>query len=200
MPSASFTTKPECPLAAVLKLMTSNPAQIINLKDRGSLTIGHHADLVLFDPFAEWTYNAAASLSKSKNSPFDQTPMLGQIHTTISEGRSRVFAAVKAPDDGRVRGLDWGHRASELSTVNSVKTSARTRTSGNVCCRREDEPYRKLGPTDRFVAVYQHPEILIVSLEYRPSMLGSPIWRRILKIEVAAIRLRRLATRDVRPP
>ena len=81
------------PLAAVLKLMTSNPAAIINLSGsngnpaRGSLTVGAHADLILFDPAAEWTYNAAASLSKSKNSPFDQTPMLGQIHTTISEGR-----------------------------------------------------------------------------------------------------------------
>ena len=75
------------PLARVLQLMTSNPAAIIGLKGRGTLTVGAHADLILFNPAAEWTYNAAASLSNSKNSPFDQSPMLGQIHTTISAGR-----------------------------------------------------------------------------------------------------------------
>jgi dihydroorotase len=75
------------PLTRVLQLMSHNPAKLIQLEDRGTLKIGSHADLILFHPTAEWTYNAAASLSKSKNSPFDQTPMLGRIHTTISEGR-----------------------------------------------------------------------------------------------------------------
>ncbi|NYF78936.1 dihydroorotase [Granulicella arctica] len=74
-------------LARILALMSTNPAQIIHLKDRGNLTIGSHADLILFSPTAEWTYSAQASLSKSKNSPFDGTPMLGQIHATLSEGR-----------------------------------------------------------------------------------------------------------------
>jgi dihydroorotase len=75
------------PLGRVLELMSHNPAQLIGLKDRGNLTVGSYADLILFHPSTEWTYTAAASLSKSKNSPFDQTPMLGQIRTTISEGR-----------------------------------------------------------------------------------------------------------------
>jgi len=75
------------PLPRILQLMSTNPAAIINLKDRGNLNIGSYADLVLFHPTTEWTYNAQASLSKSKNSPFDQTPMLGQISYTISEGR-----------------------------------------------------------------------------------------------------------------
>jgi dihydroorotase len=75
------------PLSRVLALMSHSPAQLIGLKDRGNLAIGSYADLILFHPSTEWTYSAAASLSKSKNSPFDQTPMLGQIRTTISEGR-----------------------------------------------------------------------------------------------------------------
>jgi dihydroorotase len=75
------------PLARVLQLMSANPASIIKQEARGNLSIGSHADLILFHPTTEWTYNAAASLSKSKNSPFDQTPMLGQISLTISEGR-----------------------------------------------------------------------------------------------------------------
>jgi len=75
------------PLARVLQLMTTNPASIIKLEDRGNLKVGSQADLILFHPTTEWTYNAQASLSKSKNSPFDQTPMLGQVQVTISEGR-----------------------------------------------------------------------------------------------------------------
>jgi dihydroorotase len=75
------------PLSRVIALMSTHPAQLIQLQDRGNLNVGSHADLVLFAPTSEWTYSAKASLSKSKNSPFDGSPMLGQIHTTISEGR-----------------------------------------------------------------------------------------------------------------
>ena len=75
------------PLAKVLALMSANPARLIGVTDRGTLTTGSHADLVLFDPAAKWTYSANASLSKSKNSPFDGAPMRGQVHVTISEGR-----------------------------------------------------------------------------------------------------------------
>ncbi|WP_213807068.1 dihydroorotase [Granulicella sp. dw_53] len=74
-------------ISRVLQLMSTNPAQLIQLKDRGNLTVGSYADLILFHPTAEWTFQAAASLSKSKNTPFDQTPMLGQIKATLSEGR-----------------------------------------------------------------------------------------------------------------
>ncbi|WP_263382302.1 dihydroorotase [Granulicella arctica] len=75
------------PLAKIVTLMSTNPAQLIKLHDRGNLKPGSHADLVLFAPAAAWTYSAEVSLSKSKNSPFDGAPMLGQIHTTLSEGR-----------------------------------------------------------------------------------------------------------------
>jgi dihydroorotase len=75
------------PLGRVLELMSHSPAKIIGLKDRGNLAVGSHADLILFHPSTEWTYKAAASLSKSKNSPFNETPMLGRIRMTISEGR-----------------------------------------------------------------------------------------------------------------
>jgi len=76
------------PLARVIALMTANPAAIIDLKDRGTLAIGSYADLVLFDPDAEWSFAAAQSLSKSKNTPFDQASMLGRISTTICEGQA----------------------------------------------------------------------------------------------------------------
>jgi dihydroorotase len=67
--------------------MSSHPAQLLKLAGRGTLAAGAHADLVLFNPTATWTYAAAQSLSKSKNSPFDQAPMLGRIHATLVGGR-----------------------------------------------------------------------------------------------------------------
>jgi len=74
-------------LTRVLALMSTQPAAILQLKDRGRLAVGSYADFVLFDPDAEWSFAAAKSVSKSKNTPFDQAPMLGRIHATISEGR-----------------------------------------------------------------------------------------------------------------
>jgi len=75
------------PLARVIALMSTQPAALLKLADRGTLKVGAYADLVLFDAGAEWRYAAARSLSKSKNSPFDGAAMLGQIHATLSAGR-----------------------------------------------------------------------------------------------------------------
>ena len=75
------------PLERIISLMSTQPAALLQLKDRGTLAIGSFADLILFAPDAEWTFSAAASLSKSKNTPFDRAEMLGRIHVTISEGR-----------------------------------------------------------------------------------------------------------------
>ena len=74
-------------LTKVFALMSTNPAGLIHLTDRGTLAPGSHADLVLFDPAADWTYDAKVSVSKSKNSPFDGASMLGRIYATVSEGR-----------------------------------------------------------------------------------------------------------------
>jgi dihydroorotase len=75
------------PLTAVLALLTSRPAQALGLKNCGSLAIGSPADVVLFDPAAKWTFRAAGSRSKSKNTPFDGTEMQGRVEATICEGR-----------------------------------------------------------------------------------------------------------------
>ena len=74
-------------VARVMELMSGSPARLIGLKDRGSLTVGSFADLVLFEAGAEWIFLAAGSRSKSKNTPFDGASMLGRIRATISEGR-----------------------------------------------------------------------------------------------------------------
>jgi dihydroorotase len=75
------------PLGRVLSLMSAQPAALLGMKGRGTLTVGSFADVLLFDPKAEWTYRAAESKSKSRNTPFDGWTMQGKIRWTISEGR-----------------------------------------------------------------------------------------------------------------
>jgi N-acyl-D-aspartate/D-glutamate deacylase len=37
-------------LERAVQMMTDDPAQLFGLRDRGRIEVGHHADLVLFDP------------------------------------------------------------------------------------------------------------------------------------------------------
>jgi dihydroorotase len=75
------------PLARVIALMSEHPASIIRQKHRGTLRVGSFADVVLFDAAEEWNFDARASRSKSKNTPFDGAQMLGRVHATLCEGR-----------------------------------------------------------------------------------------------------------------
>ncbi len=75
------------PLGRILSLLSAQPAALLNLKGRGALTVGSFADVVIFDPKAEWTLNARQTKSKSRNTPFDGWAMQGKVRWTISEGR-----------------------------------------------------------------------------------------------------------------
>lgn len=79
--------KYKLPLGRIISLLSTQPAAVLNLKNRGSLAVGAFADIVIFDPKKQWTFQASASRSKSKNTPFDGWPMLGKVAATISEGR-----------------------------------------------------------------------------------------------------------------
>ena len=75
------------PIGRVLSLLSAQPAALLGMKGRGTLTVGSFADVVVFDPKAEWTYNAREGKSKSRNTPFDGWTMQGKVRWTISEGR-----------------------------------------------------------------------------------------------------------------
>jgi dihydroorotase len=75
------------PLGRVLSMMSAQPAALLGMKGRGTLAVGNFADVVVFDPKAEWIYNARRGKSKSRNTPFDGWTMQGKIRWTVSEGR-----------------------------------------------------------------------------------------------------------------
>ncbi len=74
------------PLVRALAKLTSSAARVLSLTGRGTLVPGSFADAVVFDPEASWTFRAAHSRSKSKNSPFDGSLMAGAVRWTVSEG------------------------------------------------------------------------------------------------------------------
>jgi dihydroorotase len=81
------------PLGRVLSLLSAQPAALLGMKGRGTLTAGSIADVVVFDPKAEWTFRAADSKSKAKNTPFDGWTLLGKVRWTICEGRVAYASA-----------------------------------------------------------------------------------------------------------
>lgn len=75
------------PLKRIIELLSVNPARVFGLAGRGSLAPQSYADITIFDPAKKWTYHAAKSLSKSKNSPFDGWKLQGQVVMTIVGGQ-----------------------------------------------------------------------------------------------------------------
>jgi dihydroorotase len=81
------------PLGRVLSLLSAQPAAVLGLKGRGTLAVGSCADVVVFDPKAEWTYRATEGKSKSRNTPFDGWTMQGRVKWTVCEGRVAYTAS-----------------------------------------------------------------------------------------------------------
>ncbi len=82
------------PLGRVLSLLSAQPAALLGLKGRGTLAAGSFADVVVFDPRAEWVYRAMEGKSKAKNTPFEGWTMQGRVRWTICEGRIAYAAAM----------------------------------------------------------------------------------------------------------
>lgn len=67
--------------------MSWNPAKILGLHDRGSVSEGKIADVVIFDPEKEYTIDKDTFLSKGKNTPFHGRKVKGEVVCTIAGGR-----------------------------------------------------------------------------------------------------------------
>jgi dihydroorotase len=74
-------------LARIVELFSSGPARVVDLRGRGTLLRGSHADVTIFDPKKRWTFDVAKSRSKSHNSPFDGWQFTGKVVATVVGGR-----------------------------------------------------------------------------------------------------------------
>jgi dihydroorotase len=74
------------PLTRIVELFTAGPARVLNLRGRGSVARGCFADLTIFEPRKRWTFDAAKSRSKSRNTPFEGWQFTGKVIATIVSG------------------------------------------------------------------------------------------------------------------
>ncbi len=78
-------------LPKAIEKLTSRPAEIFGL-EHGSLAEGKDADVVVFDPEAEYVIDVSKFKSKSKNSPYDGWKVKGRVTHTLVGGKT-VYSA-----------------------------------------------------------------------------------------------------------
>lgn len=67
--------------------MSYNPAKVLGIDaEKGSVSEGKIADLVIFDPKSEYRIDKETFLSKGKNTPFDKRPVKGRVIYTFVNG------------------------------------------------------------------------------------------------------------------
>ncbi len=77
------------PLGEVLSTLTHRPADLLGLPG-GRIEVGAPADLLVFDPGAEWTVDPEQFASKGRNTPFAEWTVPGTVRTVMVAG-SVVF-------------------------------------------------------------------------------------------------------------
>lgn len=74
-------------LADVVRWMAGNTADLVGLPRKGRIAEGADADLVAFDPDAEFTVDATRLLHRHHVSPYDGLPLRGVVRDTWLRGR-----------------------------------------------------------------------------------------------------------------
>lgn len=77
--------KAKMSLMRLVELFTTGPARVLGIERK--IAVGEPADLTLFSTTREWTFYAADSASKSRNTPFDGRAFQGGPIAAIVRGR-----------------------------------------------------------------------------------------------------------------
>ena len=72
-------------LMRLVELFTTGPARVLGIERK--IAAGEPADITIFSPDHTWTFRAAESASKSRNTPFDGREFRGAPMATIVAGR-----------------------------------------------------------------------------------------------------------------
>jgi len=70
----------------MVRLMSYGPAKLLGI-DKGQIAEGKTADITIFDPEIEYTYEKESIVSKSKNTPWIGKKLKGQVVYTIVDGK-----------------------------------------------------------------------------------------------------------------
>jgi dihydroorotase len=67
--------------------MSYHPAKILGLEDKGAVSEGKIADLMIFDPEKKYCIDKNTFVSKGKNTPFDGFEVYGEVRYTFVDGK-----------------------------------------------------------------------------------------------------------------
>jgi dihydroorotase len=86
-------TELELPVTEILALLSWRPAAIAGVANThgGPIVADRPANLCVIDPAASWTVNAAASASRSRNTPFAGRTLTGRVRHTLLRGEPVVI-------------------------------------------------------------------------------------------------------------
>ncbi|MDO8661697.1 MAG: dihydroorotase [Candidatus Omnitrophota bacterium] len=70
--------------------MSLNPSRILSI-NKGTLSVGADADIIVVDPVKEWVVKKENLLSKSKNSPFIGRRLKGFVEYTLCQGKAHKW-------------------------------------------------------------------------------------------------------------
>lgn len=76
-------------LHQLIRLMSTEPAKLLGLNNKGSLADGMDADLVLVDMEKWWTVDREAFFSKARNTPYHGMSLRGCVTMTMVNGEVR---------------------------------------------------------------------------------------------------------------
>ncbi len=92
------------------QLLSQNPAERFGLAPRkGRIRLGADADFTILDPNQRWTYDASASFSTAKWSPYDGMVLNGWVTNTILRGQTiyKDGAVLAKSGDGKFIPVRW---------------------------------------------------------------------------------------------
>ena len=75
----------------MIEVLTSGPAKVIGLENKGTLKQGADADILIWDAESEFTIDVNNFFSKAKNCPFDGWQVFGKPIRTIVNGETKYF-------------------------------------------------------------------------------------------------------------
>lgn len=73
-------------LEDVVRWMSSAPATVAGVQDKGTLAVGADADFAVFSPEARWTVEAERLWHRNKISAYQSRELVGAVETTILRG------------------------------------------------------------------------------------------------------------------
>ena len=73
-------------LTDMVRLLSKTPGEYLGLTEKGSIAVGKDADIVIYDPAAEWTISAKTQIQKADYTPYEGMKAKGRVEKVFLRG------------------------------------------------------------------------------------------------------------------